>query len=287
MCPRPTADVVHSDLLDAAAPRYVSNCASAAGTTCTPSLALYIAHGHRQACVTRICPRARCFAARSHQMPGCCQGGAWIKPHAIAQGGGCAAAQFRPSSVPFSPKLGDLLKRAAAHCSCVQLWHGAGRQSRPWNIHGNLACLQGSVLQHATSHALPVRCPPFQSAASCHRHLTAAAAHLHHRLAGLGLEAASHPHTQHTAGMARHPAVEHRQQLSSTVLKYARYQQHCAVQRGNSGAGAHPAHLAIADVAPCLADIEGGAGSSRLQAHCLPLENVLAPRLLKVDGTRR
>lgn len=44
-------------------------------------------------CLTRICLGAKGFAARSHQMPGCFQGGAWIKPHAMAWGGGCAAAQ--------------------------------------------------------------------------------------------------------------------------------------------------------------------------------------------------
>ena len=183
--------------------------ASAAGTTCTPSVAQQVAHRHRQACLARICPRARCFAARSHQMPGCCQGGAWIKPHAIAQGGGCAAAQFRPSSMPFSPGCSTLLNQEAADRSCVQLWHGAGWQYWLCNIHDILACLQGSVLQHATSHALPVRCPPFQTAASCHRHLTAALARLHHPLSGRGPEAASHPHTQHTAGRTQYPAVKH------------------------------------------------------------------------------
>ena len=75
------------------------------------------------------------------------------------------------------------------------------------------------MLQHATSHALPERCPPFQTAASCHRHLTAAAAHLNHLLAGLGPEAASHPHIPHTAGRTQYPAVERQQQLSTKNMQ--------------------------------------------------------------------
>jgi hypothetical protein len=214
-------------------------------------------------------------------MPNCCQGGAWIKPHAIAQGGGCAAAQIRPSSMPFSPVCSALLKRAAPHCSRAQLWHGPGRQYWLWNNHVNLACLQGSVLQHATSHALPVRCPPFQSVASCHRHLSAAAIHLHHPLAGLGLEAASHPHTQHTAGRAQHPAVERQQQLSTTYVQDT--SSIAAWQRRGRCAACTPGHSRCCTVPRRYrrwCRLRQAAGAKQL-------ENELAPRLLKPDGTTR